>query len=367
MSDVFALKYRPEKFSKIIGQERTISQLQNSIRSNRLGHAFIFCGTRGTGKTTTARVLAKRVNCQAYPYAYDMDSPDADDPYSVTIAKEVFGGLKAEEDPCNDCMSCNQINNGSHPSVTEVDAASNTGVDNVRELIENIRYSTWGRRRVIILDEAHMLSKNAFNSLLKTLEDPGKDVIFILCTTEPHKLLPTVRSRCQQYEFGEVTVENLFNYYKEISENESLNHSDEVLQRVALQAQGSVRDGLSALFKMICNADISYEDNTKDYFSLVSAIYQGDATTALAVLKELRKTEDARIIIQSLENWFYHCSLESFGMKTPVRDYFEGDTLTFDLEHLQGLFDTCLEIERSFTATPNSKIVLEMGIIKLTL
>ncbi len=326
MSEVLALKYRPKIFEEVIGQPQTISQLERAIEKDTLGHALLFCGTRGTGKTTTARIVARELNRQ----------------------------ISDEEWPKRFSMV-----------VTEVDAASNTGVDNVREIIENIRYSTQGHR-VVILDEAHMLSKNAFNALLKTLEEPPPGVTFILSTTEPHKLLPTVISRCQKYEFGEVDLSVLAMLYADVANKEGVVVSKEVLARVALQAQGSVRDGLSILQKVLSD-DNPQEDNSKDYFSLVSAIYQEDATTSLAIIKELRKIEDARVIIQTLENWWYYCSLESFGMKTPVRDYFEGNELTFDLKHLQDLFSICLEIERSFTATPNSKIALEMGIIKLCL
>lgn len=327
-SDVLALKYRPQCLDTLIGQDQTRDQLKRSLQRGTLGHALLFCGTRGTGKTTTARIVARELNRQI---------SDEDWPKLSTLV------------------------------VSEVDAASNTGVDNVREIIENIRYSTQGHK-VVILDEAHMLSKNAFNALLKTLEEPPPGVTFILSTTEPHKILPTVISRCQRYEFGEIDKDHLFWLYRNIVNDEGVgdNFSNEVIEKIAIQAQGSARDGLSILQKIISEDEIQ-PDNSKDYFSLVSAIYQGDATTSLAILKELRKMEDARLIIQTLENWFYHCSLESFGMKTPVRDYFEGKQLSFDLSHLQRLFDTCLEIERSFTATPNSKIVLEMGIIKLTL
>ena len=157
-------------------------------------------------------------------------------------------------------------------------------------------------------------------------------------------------------------------YYVDLinKEDDSPQRSEALANAAALSAAGSVRDGLSYIQRFIAEEG-PVVDNTKDYFSLVSAIYQGDATTSLAILKEIRKVEDARLIIQTLEGWFYHCSLESFGMRTPVRDYFEGEELTFDLKHLQTLFNTCLDIERNFTATPNSKIVVEMGILKLCL
>ena len=320
MADVLALKYRPTTFDEVIGQENTIRQLRGALEKETLGHALIFCGPRGTGKTTTARIIAKELNPKLAGTELSM-------------------------------------------VVTEVDAASNTGVDNVRELIENIRYSSRGHR-VIILDEAHMLSKNAFNALLKTLEEPPPGVTFVLVTTEPHKLIPTVVSRCQKYEFTEVDKDILEEYYKEIMEAEGIQAN---VADAALKAEGSVRDGLSILQKALSGEVLA--DNAKNYFNLVGAIYSQDVTTALNLTAELRKIEDARVVIQTLEKWFYWCSLESFGMKTPIRDYFgtEPGTLDFDLAHLQRLFDQCLDIERSFTATPNGKIVLDMGVIRLCL
>ncbi len=321
MSEVLALRYRPKSFQDIIGQDRTVDQLRSALEKETLGHALLFSGPRGTGKTTTARIIAKQLNA---------DLSEAE-------------------------LAMNVI---------EIDAASHTGVDNVREIIENLRYNTRGHK-VVILDEAHMLSKNAFNALLKTLEEPPPGVTFILVTTEPHKLIPTVRSRCQIYEFLEVGLQALYSYYTDIAQKESLNITPDQLHGVALRANGSVRDGLSILQKSLSGE--TEEDNSKEYFNLVGAIYSQDVTTALDIVSGLRKAEDARVIIQTLEKWFYWCSMETFGMRTPVREYFGEQELVFDLTHLQKLFDHCLDVERSFSATPNSKTVLDMGIIKLCL
>ena len=324
MSEILALKYRPSTFEEVVGQDQTVTQLQSALEKGTLGHALLFCGTRGTGKTTTARIVARELN-EAYPEIYE------------------------------------HWENRHHLVLTEIDAASNTGVDNVRELIESIRYATQGHR-VVILDEAHMLSKNAFNALLKTLEEPPPKVMFILCTTEPHKLIDTVKSRCQIYEFHEVELKTLEAYYNHIMELEGL-HID--VSAAALKANGSVRDGLSILQKALSGEQEA--DTSKQYFELVGAIYSQDVATALQLVSELRKAEEARVIIQTLEKWFWWCSMEAFGQKTPVRGFFGDTDLKFDLAHLQKLFDRCLEIERNFTATPNAKIVLEMGIMKLTL
>lgn len=324
MSEVLALKYRPKTFDEVIGQDQTISQLKSALASGNLGHALIFSGTRGSGKTTTARIVSRALN------------PEVSDSAILMLT-------------------------------TEVDAASNTGVDNVREIIESIRYSRQGHQ-VVILDEAHMLSKNAFNALLKTLEEPPPGVTFILCTTEPHKLIPTVKSRCQTYEFKDVDVETLEDYYNVIVQGESLEETvtRDIVKTIAIKAEGSVRDGLSLLQKYLSGEEA--EDHTDKYLALVSAIYGQDTTTALGVVGELRKSEDARVIIQTLEKWFYWCSLEAFGQKTPIRDKLpEGSAKAFDLPYLQRLFNSCLNIERNFAATPNSKVVLEMGVLELCL
>ena len=322
MSEVLALKYRPKTFDEVIGQDTTVRQLKAALENGTLGHALIFCGTRGSGKTTSARIVAKELN---------------------------------------PALSENEL----AMVVSEVDAASNTGVDNVREIIESIRYSRQGHQ-VVVLDEAHMLSKNAFNALLKTLEEPPPGVTFILLTTEPNKLIPTVRSRCQLYEFTDVPVAVLKAHYLDIAGREKLKLDPATAEGIALKAEGSVRDGLTLLQKHLSGEEVV--DNSKLYFELVGSIYAGDVTTALDLVSTVRKTEEARVIIQTLEKWFWWCSLESFGQKTPVRDFFpEGASQGFDLSRLQDLFSKCLEIEKDLYATPNSKAVVEMGVIKLCL
>jgi len=325
MTEVLALKYRPQTFDEVIGQDQTINQLRSALEKELLGHALLFCGTRGTGKTSTARILAHELN-RAYPEVYE------------------------------------NWENRQHLVLMEIDAASNTGIDNVRDLTEKLQYATQGHR-VVILDEAHMMSKNAFNALLKTLEEPPPKTTFILVTTEAHKLIDTVKSRCQIYEFTEIAFKTLEAYFEHIMDLERIEGSP---YAVALKSNGSVRDGLSLIQKGLSGE--AQEDNSKRYFELVGAIYSQDVATALGMVSELRKVEEARVIVQTLEKWFYWCSMETFGMKTPVREFFgEGDALDFDLAHLQRLFDACLDVERNFTATPNAKIVLEMGIMRLCL
>ncbi len=324
MGEVLALKYRPKSFDEVIGQESTVKQLEAALDSETLGHALLFHGTRGTGKTTSARIVAHELN-RKYPDIYD------------------------------------NWTSRQHLVLTEIDAASNNGVDNVREIIDNIRYQTPGHK-VVILDEAHMLTRQAFNAFLKTLEEPSGRITFILSTTEPHKLPATIKSRCQSYEFREVSTDTLRDYFKTLVEKEGL---DIDVELASMKAEGSVRDGLSILQKSLSGEP--EEDNSRDYFELVGALYQEDVTTALALVGKLRKVEEARIIIQTLEKWFYYCSMENFGLHTPVRHYFQEEKLEFDLSRLQRMFDTCLDIERSFLTSPNSKVILDMGILKLCL
>ena len=324
MSEVLALKYRPQSFEGMIGQSHTVDQLKAALINNTLGHALIFCGTRGSGKTTSARIIARELNRAVSEGDWKKVSPIL---------------------------------------VKEIDAASNNGVDDVRAIVEDVRYSRQGHS-VVILDEAHMLTRNAFNALLKTLEEPPPAVTFILLTTEPHKLIPTVRSRCQVYEFHDLDVETLAEHYTRAARAEGLNISSDVIKNIALKAEGSVRDGLTILQKFLSGeTDEDYDDK---YYNLVQAIYLQDSTTALALADQLKKVEDSRVIIQTLEKWFYWCSLEALGQKTPIRDKLPGNP-SFNLPYLQRLFNECLSIEQSFSATPNGKTVLDMGILGLTL
>lgn len=335
MSKVLALKYRPSKFEEVVGQEFAISTLKAAIEKKTLGHSLLFAGTRGCGKTTSARLVAAVLNC-----------------------------LKPKKgEPCGKCASCKQALENRHPDIIELDAASNNGVDDVRQIQETIRYSSQGHR-VVILDEAHMLSKPAFNALLKLLEEPPPNITFILATTEPGKLLPTVSSRCQRYDFRDVDLEVLQQYYEDICVKEGIDKS--AAKEAALAANGSVRDGLSRL--QIFLSGVPVKDAATEYFELVGCIYQQDVLGSLEVLGKVLAKDEARTAVQTLQKWFYWCSLENFGIKTPVRKFFEDNSnINFDLSHLQKLFQVSLEIEKDLFATPNSKMVLEMGILRLCL
>jgi DNA polymerase III subunit gamma/tau len=231
---VLARKYRPQKFSELIGQDAMVQTLANAIRRNRIAHAFLMTGVRGVGKTSTARLIAKGLNC---------------------IGRDGAGGPTI--DPCGVCDPCVAIAEGRHIDVIEMDAASHTGVDDVREIIEAVRYSAVSARyKIYIIDEVHMLSKNAFNALLKTLEEPPPHVKFLFATTEVNKVPVTVLSRCQRFDLRRITPELLFDHFRHICAAEAVEAQDQALRMIASAAEGSVRDGLSILDQAIAHADL---------------------------------------------------------------------------------------------------------------
>src|SRR5215469_16535719 len=230
---VLARKYRPTNFAELIGQEAMVRTLTNAIASGRIAHAFILTGVRGVGKTTTARILARALNCVG---------PDGKG--GPTIA------------PCGECEPCRSIAEDRHVDVMEMDAASRTGVDDIRELTEGVRYKPIAARyKIYIIDEVHMLSKNAFNALLKTLEEPPPDVIFVFATTEVQRVPVTVLSRCQRFSLRRVPIELLVEHYRRIVEAEAVEAEPAALTLIARAADGSVRDGLSLLDQAIASTD----------------------------------------------------------------------------------------------------------------
>ena len=274
---MLARKYRPSDFSELIGQQALVQTLTNAIRSGRLAHAFMLTGVRGVGKTTTARIIARALNC---------------------IGEDGKGGPTAE--PCGVCENCVAIASDRHVDVIEMDAASRTGVDDIRELIEGVRYRPVSARyKVYIIDEVHMLSKNAFNALLKTLEEPPEHVKFIFATTEIRKVPVTVLSRCQRFDLRRIDMETLTAHYKSIVENEGAKVSDDALALVARAADGSVRDGLSLLDQAIAHASGEVgADQVRDMlgladrartFDLLEDIFKGDAAATLGKLEDQYK------------------------------------------------------------------------------
>ena len=273
MSDyiVSARKYRPQTFESVVGQQALTQTLQNAIRQNRLAHAYLFCGQRGVGKTTCARIFAKTINCLNPQNGYDA---------------------------CNECESCKAFNEQRSFNIHELDAASNNSVEDIRSLIDQVRIPPQiGKYSVYIIDEVHMLSAGAFNALLKTLEEPPSYAIFILATTEKHKVIPTILSRCQVYDFNRITVPDTIAYLQKVAANEGITVSEEALNVVAQKADGGMRDALSIFDQLVafCGNNITYEQtiavlnvlNADYYFNLVDAALQHDVTKALLLFNDV--------------------------------------------------------------------------------
>ena len=264
-------KFRPQNFEDVKGQEHIVTTLKNQIKADRIGHAYLFCGTRGTGKTTIAKILAKAVNCE-HP---------------------------VDGSPCNECPTCRAINAGASMNVVEIDAASNNGVDNIREIREEVAYRpTQGRYKVYIIDEVHMLSAGAFNALLKTLEEPPSYVIFILATTEVHKIPITILSRCQRYDFKRITVDTIADRLRELMEKEGNDVEDKAIRYIAKAADGSMRDALSLLDQCIAfylGENLTYEKvlenlgavDTDVFSQLLREILAQHTSQAIKILEDL--------------------------------------------------------------------------------
>jgi DNA polymerase-3 subunit gamma/tau len=251
-------KFRPDNFDDVKGQEHIVTTLRNQIKADRIGHAYLFCGTRGTGKTSVAKILAKAVNCE-HP---------------------------VDGNPCNECRMCKAIAAQTSMNVIEIDAASNNGVENVREIVEEVRYSpTEGKYKVYIIDEVHMLSTGAFNALLKTIEEPPSYVIFILATTEVHKIPITILSRCQRYDFKQISIDTITNRLKELMQIENIEAEEKALRYIARAGDGSMRDALSLLDQCIA----FYLGKKLTYDNVLEVLGAVDTQVFAELLQDIRE------------------------------------------------------------------------------
>ncbi len=263
--------YRPQLFSEVVDQKAVVKTLENAILNNKVAHAYLFCGPRGTGKTTLAKIFAKALNCENGP----------------TIT------------PCQECELCKSILQGTNPDVIEIDAASNNGADDIRALRDSVKFMpSMSKYKVYIIDEVHMLSNAAFNALLKTLEEPPKYVVFILCTTEPYKIPETILSRCQRFDFKAISEEGIFNRLKEVVKEENITISEEAIEEITNLAEGGMRDALSLLDQVISyvpNNEISLNDvyevsgnvSNTDLFTLLEYVYNNESEKAIDFISKL--------------------------------------------------------------------------------
>jgi DNA polymerase-3 subunit gamma/tau len=359
MSDyiVSARKYRPDSFETLIGQDNIVQTLKNSIKRGKLAHAYLFCGPRGVGKTTTARLFAKAINCSN-------PSPDMD--------------------PCGKCESCKSFEEGRSYCIHELDAASNNGVDDIKNLMDQVQIPPQvGKYSVYIIDEVHMLSTAAFNAFLKTLEEPPAHAIFILATTEKHKILPTILSRCQTYDFNRISVPDIVKNLRMIAMKEKIKIDDESLHVIAQKADGAMRDALTIFDQTVafCGTTVKYEEvlknlNVIDYeysFSLVDAFLAGDYGTALEKFDEiLSKGFNALHFVAALSSHFRDLLVAKNGgidnllelpdsLKKRYKEQAEKCSTAFLFDALT----TTTQCEAGYKMAVNPRLHIEYALMKL--
>ncbi|HVJ63657.1 MAG TPA: DNA polymerase III subunit gamma/tau [Bdellovibrionota bacterium] len=355
---VLARRYRPQRFSDLVGQEHVAQTLKNAFKLSRTAHAYLFTGPRGVGKTSAARILAKALRCE---------------------------NMGEDFEPCNECDSCRAINEGTSMDVVEIDAASNTGVDNIRELRDSVGYmATQGKYRVFIIDEVHMLSTAAFNALLKTLEEPPPHVVFIFATTELHKVLPTIISRCQRFDFKRIPESVIQDNLRGVCQSENVSIDEASLRTLALEADGCMRDAQSLLDQSIalCGTKIEIAAletalgivDRKSFFELVLAIAKHDTARALDLASQMAdKGMDPKVLLGRLVMFFRDLHYVAFTGKNPVGDdaellsvFNEAKAHSAPDEIIRAL-DLSLRTQSTLGSSSNAQITLESLVVKLAL
>lgn len=346
--------YRPQTFDALIGQDAISQTLLNALRGNRLAHAYLFCGPRGTGKTSTSKILAKAVNC--------LDPQDGE--------------------PCNECESCRAINEDRFLDVIEIDAASNRGIDEIRNIREQLRFTpSMGKRKVYIIDEVHMLTTEAFNALLKTLEEPPEHVLFILATTDPQKVPKTVLSRTQRFDFHRIATPVLASHLREICDAEGIDATDEALALIAKNAAGGMRDAISLLDQTIAFAGDHIDRHAvtemvgglddEALAAMVDALAGGDTAALLQKLEALLATgSDARALLHSLLLYLRDLLLVRVGTTSDAgapSDVLRRQARGFSLRQLEQLLAKAAAAERDMRIAPDSELVLELTLVEMAL
>jgi DNA polymerase-3 subunit gamma/tau len=359
MSDfvVSARKYRPQTFDSVVGQKSITTTLKSAIKNDHLAQAFLFCGSRGVGKTSTARILAKTINC-----------------FNRT----------ADFEACNECESCESFNSGSSLNVYELDAASNNSVDNIRELIQQVGIAPQlGSHKVYIIDEVHMLSTSAFNAFLKTLEEPPKHAIFILATTEKHKIIPTILSRCQIFDFNRIKVKDIADHLAHIAQQEGITAEPEALHVIAQKADGALRDALSIFDQIVTFSgnEITYQHvidnlNILDYdyyFKVVDLTQKEDIPAALLLLNDVvEKGFDPHNFVSGLADHYRNllvckdvrtASLLEVGES--VQEKYKEQAKAIEADEIIRALGVLSKTDVEYKASKNQRLLVEMALMQL--
>ena len=354
---VSARKYRPQTFDTVVGQEHITTTLKNAIKQNQLAHAFLFCGPRGVGKTTCARILAKTINCEN-------QTPDGE--------------------ACNTCTSCVSFNNGASLNIHELDAASNNSVDDIRSLVEQVRFAPQaGRYKVYIVDEVHMLSSAAFNAFLKTLEEPPPYAIFILATTEKHKILPTILSRCQIFDFKRITTNDTVKHLAEICEKEDVKAEKAALHTIAQKSEGCMRDALSIMDKIVSftNGELTYANalehlNILDedyYFRLIGYMMNQDLASAMLLYDDINgKGFEGDLVLNGFAEFIRNLLVskdekvaELLDTVESFKEKYKTTAVGIQAPLLISALNILSEAELNYRAARNKRLHVELALIKL--
>lgn len=346
--------YRPTTFEEVAGQQHIVKTIRNALTTRKIAHAYLFAGPRGTGKTTMAKLLAKALNCEE--------------------------GIGCQ---CNECKNCRAINEGTHPDVLEIDAASNNGVDEIRDLIDKVKYGTiLGRYKVYIIDEVHMMTPGAFNALLKTLEEPPEHVIFILATTEPHKILPTILSRCQRYDFSKVSEEDIKQRIKIVLEKEHIQYNEDAINLIVSLADGGMRDALSILDQVLAYSGdhLNVEDilnmfaleSTEEKIELISSIARGDVGDVLHRLNEYvtrgtdikRLTNDLLLILKDV--LIYQTSFKTEYFEVLKEDDVRTLSKILDVKQTMNMINILMDTLKDYKNVTSIVPLFEVTLLKMT-
>ena len=354
---VSARKYRPDTFQTVVGQASITSTLKNAIKNSQLAHAYLFCGPRGVGKTTCARIFAKTINCQ---------------------------NLTAEIEPCNECESCLAFNGSRSYNIHELDAASNNSVDDIRNLTDQVRIPPQiGNYSIYIIDEVHMLSQSAFNAFLKTLEEPPRHAIFILATTEKHKIIPTILSRCQIFDFNRIKIGDISSHLSHVAKSETVSIEGEALNVIAQKADGAMRDALSIFDQIVSfsGRNITYKDvisnlNVLDYdyyFRMVDLFLANNISGSLLLFNEiLDHGFDGHHFITGLASHFRDVmvskdsvTIQLLEVGGEIREKYKVQATRCDSDFLIGALQIANECDLQYKASQNKRLLVELATIKI--